>query len=66
MQQVQGNRVKKYNDLYLLYLEYFKVVENALAAYNPKCVTQIKRANQMIHILLKTNKGAEIVKKKFK
>lgn len=46
--------------------EYFKVVENSLAAYKHKCVTKIKRANQMINGLIKTNFGAHIVAKKFK
>lgn len=42
------------------------VVENALATYKPDCVLQIKRANQMINYLLKTNHGAKIIEKKFK
>ncbi|XP_060847785.1 putative serine protease K12H4.7 [Rhopalosiphum padi] len=46
--------------------EYFMVVENALATYKPECVSQIKEANQMINVLLKTDHGAKIVEKKFK
>lgn len=42
------------------------VVEDALTTYKPQCVSQIKQANQMIDVLLKTNEGAKKIDKKFK
>jgi len=49
-----------------IFVEYFMVVENALATYNPECVSQIKQANEMINYFLKTDHGAKIIEKKFK
>jgi len=49
-----------------IFVEYFKVVENALATYSPECVSQIKQANQMIDSQIKTTKGAKLIEKKFK
>jgi len=49
-----------------IFVEYFKVVENALATYSPECVTQIKQANQLIDSQIKTINGAKLIEKKFK
>ncbi|VVC45214.1 Alpha/Beta hydrolase fold,Peptidase S28 [Cinara cedri] len=46
--------------------EYFKVVENSLSTYKHECVTKIKRANEIINVLLKTHFGTNLVAKKFK
>lgn len=42
------------------------VVEDALTAYKPQCVSQIKQANQMINVFLKTNDGRKKIENKFK
>lgn len=49
-----------------IFVEYFEVVENALATYTPECVLQIKQANQIINNLLDTEEGPKIIKDKFK
>lgn len=49
-----------------MYIEYFEVVEDALSTYTPDCVKQIKHANEMINVLIKTNEGAKQIEKKFK
>lgn len=49
-----------------IFLEYFEVVENALAVYKPECVSQIKQANQMINDFLQTDEKIKIIEQKFK
>uniref|UniRef100_A0A2S2Q4U6 Putative serine protease K12H4.7 n=1 Tax=Sipha flava TaxID=143950 RepID=A0A2S2Q4U6_9HEMI len=44
----------------------FKVIIKSLSTNSQECVLQIKKANQNINLLLKTNMGAEIIERKFK
>lgn len=57
---------KTQHKISLIFVEYFMVVENALATYKPECVSQIKKANQMMNYYLKTDHGAKIIENKFK
>jgi hypothetical protein len=51
---------------YFISIEYFKVAQKALSAYNPKCSAHIREATIMISDLLKTKNGTEFIQKKFK
>jgi len=50
---------------FVIFLEYFEVVEDALSTYSPECVWQIKYANQILNDLLKTDEGVKSIETKF-
>lgn len=59
--------LKPYGYKYVyIFVEYFEVVTNSLATYNSECVFQIKKANRIINLLLKSNHGTKIIENKFK
>lgn len=40
-------------------------IEKTIGSYNAQCILKIKQANQMLHVLTKTDQGSEMIKKKF-
>lgn len=49
-----------------IFIDYFKVAEKALSAYNPKCVANIRQATMIISDLLSSENGTKYIQNKFK
>lgn len=40
-------------------------IEQSIGSYNGQCVLKIKQAIQMLDVLIKTDQGVDMIKKKF-